>query len=107
MTGIKYLYSDTDSRITPEMVENFNAKICEGNLGPIDIECLYMYLSSQGQDEFLDTVVKDLRANGMSEKECNDIIIHFKALTVLDPARERAVRIKEELCTNLYDEFRK
>lgn len=98
----KYLETNNDSRLEESDIASFMEKIAANSVTVEDVDCMYIGMSTNSQNEFLEC----LKAHITDPKEYKAVVMHFKSLSYLDVNRASTNHVRDYLGMQFYEEMR-
>lgn len=96
------LLEHDETTLSPERIKEFLSKIVKGTVTPEDLEFIFVSMSEESQDRFLESL-KD----SLSEKDWQALVIHLKSYDykMMGEFRPKTRKIKENMAIAMYDNF--
>ncbi len=91
-----------ETMLSKETILEYLEKVKRKELTPKDVEFLFVSMSEESQDKFLESM-----KNILDEKEWEALVMHLKSydMLMIGDFRQKAKLIKENMGLSLYDAF--
>ena len=96
------LLEHDETTLSPERIKEFLSKIVKGTVTPEDLEFIFVSMSEESQDRFLESL-----KGSLSEKDWQALVIHLKSYDykMMGEFRPKTRKIKEDMAIAMYDNF--
>ncbi len=96
------LLEHDETTLSPERIKEFLSKIVKGTVTSEDMEFIFVSMSEESQDRFLESL-----KGSLSEKDWQALVIHLKAYDykMMGEFRPKTRKIKEDMAIAMYDNF--